>query len=58
MIMIDTDVLIWYMHVNSKAKAVIEKLISFFISVVTFLELVQGMRNKRELILLRSALRT
>ena len=58
MIMIDTDVLIWYMHVNSKAKAVIEKLISFFISVVTFLELVQGMRNKRELILLRTALRT
>ncbi len=58
MIMIDTDVLIWYMHVNSKAKAVIEKLICFFISVVTFLELVQGMRNKRELILLRSALRT
>ena len=57
MIMIDTDVLIWYMRGNFKAKAVVEKLNSFFISVVTYMELVQGMRNKRELILLRSALR-
>lgn len=57
MIMIDTDVLIWYMRGNSKAKEVIEKLNSFFISVVTYMELVQGMRNKSELILLRGALR-
>ncbi len=57
MIMIDTDVLIWYMRGNSRAKAVVEKLNGFFISVVTYMELVQGMRNKQELILLRSALR-
>jgi len=57
MIMIDTDVLIWYMRGNSKAKSVVENLDSFFISVVTYMELVQGMKNKRELILLRSALR-
>ena len=57
MIMIDTDVIIWYMRGNSKAKAAVEKLNNFFISVVTYMELVQGMRNKRELILLRSALR-
>ena len=57
MMMIDTDVLIWYMRGNSKAKVVVEKLNGFFISVVTYIELVQGMRNKRELILLRSALR-
>jgi len=55
--MIDTDVLIWYMRGNTKAKEVIEKLNGFFISVVTYMELVQGMRNKRELILLRNALR-
>lgn len=57
MLMIDTDVLIWYMRGNTKAKEVIEKLNGFFISVVTYMELVQGMRNKRELILLRNALR-
>lgn len=57
MTMIDTDVLIWYMRGNVKAKEVIEKLNGFFISVVTYMELVQGMRNKSELTLLRSALR-
>ena len=57
MIMIDSDVLIWYMRGNLKANKTIEKLSGFFISVVTYMELVQGMRNKRELTLLRSALR-
>ena len=57
MTMIGTDVLIWYMRGNIKAKEVIEKLNGFFISVVTYMELVQGMRNKSELTLLRSALR-
>jgi len=57
MIIIDSDVLIWYMRGNLKAKKTIEKLNDFFISVVTYMELVQGMRNKRELTLLRSALR-
>ncbi|RJP66472.1 MAG: type II toxin-antitoxin system VapC family toxin [Ignavibacteriales bacterium] len=54
---IDTDVLIWYMKGNIKAKTIIEKLNGFYISVITYMELVQGMRNKRELTLLRSALR-
>ena len=57
MIMIDSDVLIWYMKGNAKANKVIESLNSFSISVVTYMELVQGMRNKRELTLLRTALR-
>ncbi len=57
MIMVDSDVLIWYMRGNLKAKKTIEKLNGFFISVVTYMELVQGMRNKRELTLLRAALR-
>ena len=57
MIMIDSDVLIWYMKGNANANKVIESLNGFSISVVTYMELVQGMRNKRELTLLRTALR-
>jgi predicted nucleic acid-binding protein len=54
---IDTDVLIWYMRGNEKAYEIIEKSNTFFISVVTYIELVQGMRNKKELNNLRKALR-
>ena len=53
---IDTDVLIWYLKGNEKAYRVVENLNHFFISVVTYMELVQGMRNKKELNNLRSAL--
>ena len=54
---IDTDVLIWYMRGNKKAYKVIEDKQGFFTSVVTYIELVQGMRNKNELIELRRAFR-
>lgn len=53
---IDTDVLIWYMKGNEKAYNTIENSAKFFISVVTYMELVQGMRNKNELNTLRKAL--
>ena len=53
---IDTDVLIWYMKGNARAYKVIEKSKNFFISVVTYMELIQGMRNKNELQNLRRAL--
>ncbi len=53
---IDTDVLIWYMRGNEKASEIIENSNTFFISVVTYIELVQGMRNKKELNNLRKAL--
>jgi predicted nucleic acid-binding protein len=53
---IDTDVLIWYMKGNEKAYEIIENSNTFFISVVTYIELVQGMRNKKELNNLRKAL--
>ena len=53
---IDTDVLIWYMKGNEKAYKAIENSKNFFISVVTYMELVQGMRNKDELNNLRRAL--
>lgn len=55
--LIDTDVLIWYMRGNKKAYKTIEKENSFSISVVTYIELVQGMRNKNELNCLRKSLR-
>jgi predicted nucleic acid-binding protein len=53
---IDTDVLVWYMKGNQNAYKVIENSKHFFISVVTYMELVQGMRNKNELNNLRKAL--
>jgi predicted nucleic acid-binding protein len=55
--LVDTDVLIWYLKGNNNARQEIEALSGFFISVVTYMELVQGMRNKQELIALRRALR-
>ena len=54
--LIDTDVLIWYLKGNEKAYKIIENSNNFFISVVTYMELVQGMRNKKELNNLRKAL--
>jgi predicted nucleic acid-binding protein len=44
------------MRGNEKAYEIIENFNSFFISVVTYIELVQGMRNKKELNNLRKAL--
>ena len=45
---IDTDVLIWYLRGNTKAKDVVEDNIPFSISVVTYMEIIQGMKNKEE----------
>lgn len=56
LMLIDTDVLIWYMRGNEKAYQAIENSNNFFISVVTYMELVQGLRNKKELNHLRKAL--
>ncbi len=53
---IDTDVLIWYMKGNEKAQRAIENSKNFFVSVVTYMDLVQGMRNKNELNNFRRAL--
>ena len=53
---VDTDVLIWYLKGNQNAFKVIEEAEIFYISVVTYMELVQGMRNKNELVALRRAL--
>ena len=54
--LVDTDVLIWYMKGNKNAYGLLEHAEFFFISAVTYMELVQGMRNKKELNSLRRAL--
>jgi len=47
-LIIDTDVLIWYLRGNEKAKEEVEANIPFSISAVTYMELIQGMKNKEE----------
>ena len=44
----DTDIIIWYLRGNIAAKKYIKKYVPFSISVVTYMELIQGMRNKEE----------
>jgi predicted nucleic acid-binding protein len=48
-LIIDTDVLIWHLRGNEKAKELIHKSIPFSISVVTYIEIIQGMRDKKEM---------
>jgi predicted nucleic acid-binding protein len=47
-LILDTDILIWYLRGNEKAKNIVEDNIPFSISVVTYMELIQGMKNKDE----------
>ena len=56
--LVDTDVIIWYMNGNMKALNILEKHNGFSISVITYMELVQGMRNKNELTILRKSLKS
>ncbi len=55
--LIDTDILIWFLKGNEKAKKFIRKQDSFFISVISYMELIQGVQNKHELLELRKALK-
>ena len=54
---IDTDVLIWYLRGNDHARKAINKNIPFRISVITYLELIQGIQNKMELGILQKHLK-
>ncbi len=56
-ILLDTDVLIWYLRGNKKAHKTIHELPHICISSVTYMELVQGMRNKEELRTLQKTLK-
>jgi predicted nucleic acid-binding protein len=48
---IDTDVLIWFFRGDRNAKVAFEKIVPVerLVSAVTYMELVQGVRNKAEL---------
>lgn len=54
--LVDTDVLVWYLRGTPRAAEVLDQLEQFDISVVSYMELVQGMRSKEELRVLRSTL--
>ncbi len=54
---IDSDVLIWYLRGNKKSFNFIEKHEGFYISVISYMELIQGMRNKHELNIFRKKFR-
>lgn len=54
--LLDTDILIWYLKGNQNAYELIHSLGEFAISAVTYMELVQGMRNKSELRALKRTL--
>lgn len=47
--LIDTDVIIWYLRGNQKAYDLIHSLNGFCVSSITYMELIQGMRDKNEL---------
>ena len=46
----DTDVLIWFLRGNKKAEDIVVQSIPFSMSVVTYMELLHGMRNKQEML--------
>lgn len=54
--LVDTDVLIWHLRGYSQATRRLDQLSSLAISAVSYLELLQGMRNKGELTALKSML--
>ena len=54
---LDTDVIIWYLRGDKNAFNLIEKNIGFYLSVISYMELIQGMRNKKELTLLKKKIR-
>ncbi len=46
---IDTDVLVWHLRGNEKARDTIHSSFPFGISVVTYIELIQGMKDKKQM---------
>lgn len=54
--LVDTDVLIWHLRGYPKATQRLDQLPKLILSAVTYLELVQGMRNRSELLALQKSL--
>ena len=51
----DTDILVWFLRNKEKAVDLVVKSVPFSISIVSYMELIQGMRNKQELELMKKA---
>ena len=47
--LIDTDVLVWYLRGEKKAAVLIDHLGSFEVSAVSYMEILHGLRDKTEL---------
>ena len=54
--MVDSDVIIWHMRGNLKARDLLDTNTGFYLSAVTYMEVVQGLRNKKELKAFKEAL--
>jgi len=52
----DTDVLIWALRGNARAAAAIDRAETLELSVVSYMELIRGVRDKRELHATKAAL--
>ena len=57
-VLIDSDVLIWFMRGQPKAVAALETDGDWYISAVSYMELIQGCRNKAELRAVQKALKS
>jgi predicted nucleic acid-binding protein len=54
--LVDTDVLIWYLRGHPRAKQFLDSISELRLSAVSYMELVQGCRNKQELMQLKKDL--
>jgi predicted nucleic acid-binding protein len=54
--LIDTDVLIWLFRGRDSASRLLQRLDSVTLSAITYMELVQGLRDKKEFRLLRQTI--
>jgi len=55
-VLVDSDVLIWHLRGYPQATRRLDQLASFTLSAVSYLELLQGMRNQAELAAVRKML--
>jgi predicted nucleic acid-binding protein len=55
--LIDSDVLIWYIRGNKNAQKAINNNIPFKISVINYMEVIQGMKDKKEIKLFQKYLK-
>ena len=56
MMLVDTDVLIWHLRGYPQATRRLDELGALMVSAVSYLELLQGMRNKAELVAVKKML--